>query len=103
MFSGFQELLLIVLIVIGIVFLPRLLGHRPKSPSSGMARPLNRIRITGFHRLAIFGSIAWILATTVYLEPWTRLDPYYLLVGVGPVLLFWGIFWIVAGFRKYRR
>jgi hypothetical protein len=103
MFSGFQELLLIVLIVIGIVCLPRLLGRRPTPPNDAMAPPPTRFRITGFIRLALFGSMAWILATAVYLEPWTRWDQHYLIVGVGPVLLFWGLIWIISGYRKYRK
>ena len=103
MFSGFQEILLIGLIVIGIIFLPRLLGRKDqphKVPSSNLS---SRIHLTGFMRLAIFSSIAWLIATAVYFEPWLRLDQKYFLFGPGPVILFWGLYWIFTGFRIYRK
>lgn len=102
MFSGFQEILLIGLIVLGVIFLPRLSGRRRIPPNDTNKSPRTPVRLTGFLRLTIFVSMAWLLATAAYLEPWKRPGPQYLLVGAGPVLLFWGLYWIVSGFRKYR-
>jgi hypothetical protein len=103
MFSGFQEILLIGLIIFGIIFLPRRLGRKDqllKVPSSDLK---SRLHLTGFMRLTIFFSIGWLLVTAVYFEPWSQIDQRYLLLGPGPVVLFWGLCWIVIGFRKYRK
>jgi hypothetical protein len=103
MSSGFQEILLIGLIVLGIIFLPRLSGRRRIPSNEKRANPRTRVHLTGFLRLAIFVSITWLMATAAYLEPWERPGQQYLFVGAGPVALFWGIFWIAAGFRKHRK
>ena len=103
MFSGFQEILLIGLIVLGIVFLPRLSGRRRIPPNETRANPRTRVHLTGFLRLAIFVSIAWLLTTAAYLEPWDRPGQQYFFVGAGPVALFWGILWIAVGFRNHRK
>lgn len=103
MFSGLQEILLIGLVVIGIIFLPRLLSRKDQPQK---VPPLNlkpRVHLTGFMRLAIFVSIGWLLVTAVYFEPWIRLNQRFFFLGPGPVLLFWGLYWIVTGFRKYRQ
>jgi len=103
MFSGFQEILLIGLFVLGIVFLPRLLGRRQIPSKNAPENPRLRLRLTGFLRLAIFVSITWLLATAVYLEPWDHPGQQYVFVGAGPVSVFWGLYWIISGFRKYRK
>ena len=103
MFSGFQEILLIVLIVLGIVILPRLLGRRRLPISDAHAKSEIRLRLTGFLRLAIFASVAWLLATAAYLEPWKHPGKQYIFVGAGQVAVFWGLSWIISGFRKYRK
>jgi hypothetical protein len=103
MFSGFQEILLIGLIVLGILFLPRLLDRRHHPPKDSDTNNRSRVRLTGFMRLAIFVSLGWLVAMAVYFEPWDRPDQKYIIVGTGPVLLFWGLYWIIIGFKKYRK
>lgn len=103
MFSGLQEILLIALIVLGIMVLPRLLDRRRFPASDSHSKSGIRLRLTGFLRLAIFVSIAWLLATAAYLEPWEHPGQQYIFVGAGPVAVFWGLSWIISGFRKYRK
>jgi hypothetical protein len=103
MFSGIQEILLILLIVLVIVFLPRITGRRQTPVANGRVRRRPYLKLSGPLRLAILGSIAWLFLAAVYLEPWHRNLLTYLYAGAGPVALFWGILWIAAGFRKHRK
>jgi hypothetical protein len=103
MFSGLQEILLILLIVLAIVFLPRITGRRQPPVATGQARRRTYLKLSGHQRLAILGSIVWLILAAVYFEPWHRDLPPYLYAGAGPVVLFWGVLWIVAGFRKHRK
>jgi len=103
MFSGLQEILLILLIVLAIVILPRITGRRqtPVATDRGRRRPY--LKLSGPLRLAILGSIAWLFIAAVHFDPWHRDLPGFLYAGAGPVFLFWGVLWIVAGFRKHRK
>ncbi|MFZ0130975.1 MAG: hypothetical protein WAK95_00420 [Desulfobacterales bacterium] len=103
MFSGLQEIFLILLIVLAIFFLPRLTGRRPAAVAPGRVNRRPRPRLSGPLRSAILASLAWLFLTAVYIEPWQRDLTRYLYAGAAPVALFWGILWIVAGFRNRRR
>ena len=103
MFSGLQEILLILLIVLAIVFLPRVTGRRQPLVTTGRGRRRPYLKLSGSLRLAILGSITWLFLAAVYFEPWHRDLPSYCYLGAGPVVLFWGVLWIVAGFRKHRK
>jgi hypothetical protein len=57
--------------------------------------------VSGPHRLAVFFSVAWV-AVWLFLS---SLDPefkweFFVVVGIVPVALIWGIRWVVAGFRS---
>ena len=103
MFSGLQEILLIVFIVLAIVFLPRTAGRRRTPVATDRLRRRSYVRLSGPLRLAILGSLVWLFLAAVYFEPWHRDPSLYLYAGAGPVVLFWGILWIVAGFRNHRK
>jgi len=103
MFSGFQEILIVGLIVLGIIFLPRLSRRRRIPPNDAHENPKINLRLTGFLRLAIFVSMAWLVATAAYFEPWVRPEQQFIIIGAGPVAVFWGLYWIISGFRKYRK
>ena len=103
MFSGLQEILLIVFIVLAIVLLPRITGRRRAPVATGRVGRRSYLKLSGSLRLAILGSLVWLFLAAVYFEPWHRDPSLYLYAGAGPVVLFWGILWIVAGFRKHRK
>ena len=101
MFSGIQEILVLVIIILLILFVPRILSrHRPSTPLTPTARPAP-IRFTGRLRLALVASILWPLLTAAFFQPWHLSQLHaYLLIGPGPVLLGWAAVWIYAGYKK---
>lgn len=90
-----QEILVIVLLFVFLIFLPRWTGRRQNRSTK---RSL--LSIPGQLRLAIVVSAVWIIVWAAYLRPWhSGLLP-FTLIGLCPVLLGWGVIWVVAGFRK---
>ena len=97
MFSGIQEILVLVIIILGILFLPRILNRgqekRPDLPRPAMV-------ISGAMRLAISASVLWPVVMAAFMQPWKKDLVLYLFLGVGPVALLWLIYWVFIGFRK---
>lgn len=97
---GFTETLIIIAIILGIFVLPGRLGRRPEPESI----PRKRIsRLTGWQRMAILVSILWLASFALYLKPWTNGWYIFFYTGIGPIALYWGIFWIFCGFKKMRK
>ena len=97
MFSGIQEILVLVIIILGILLLPRILNRGPES-STGAAKPV--FAITGRMRLAIAASVLWPVLIAAVMQPWKQdLFP-FLYLGCGPVVLIWILYWVLIGFRK---
>jgi hypothetical protein len=97
MISGIQEILVLVVIILGIIFLPRILNRgQEKKPLS--SKPA--FELSGKIRIAIAGSIIWLAVIAAWMQPWKK-DPYNALyLGLGPVATIWLIHWVVSGFRK---
>ena len=98
MFSGIQEILLIVLIVSGIFLVPRMMKPRPAPQKIVLRR--HALKVSWKLRLAIVMSILWPLACAVYFKPWQQTLIPYAVVGIGPVFVGWSVNWVVAGMRK---
>ena len=97
MFTGIQEILVLVAIIVGIIFLPRIL-NRGRAKEGAEVEPA--FVLTGKMRLALGASIVWPAVVAAYMQPWKK-DLYtYLYIGAGPVILCWIIFWIYTGFRS---
>lgn len=97
MFSGIQEILVLVIIILGILFLPRIL-NRGGEKQSAEAKPA--VVLTGRMRLAIAASVLWPALTAAFMQPWKQdLFP-YLYLGLGPVAIVWMVYWIMTGFTK---
>lgn len=95
MFSGIQEILVLVIIILGIFFVPRMLNRREESAPE---RP--PIAISGKMRLAIAASILWPALMAGYFQPWKSNLVMFLYVGPGPVLFVWIVYWVFVGFRR---
>ena len=100
MFSGIQEILIIVLIVLGLFLVPRMMPPRP-----AVQRPLVRwpgLRISWPLRLAMVLSILWPVAWALYLRPWRQEALPFALIGIGPVAIGWSLKWVIDGIKKGR-
>jgi len=97
MFSGIQEILVLVIIILGILFLPRIL-NRGQEKQSVEAKPL--VVLTGRMRIAIAASILWPVVIAAFMQPWKQEPIPYLYLGIGPVAMVWILYWVLTGFRK---
>lgn len=93
--AGFQEILILVAIVLGIFFIPRITS---KKLILRQVKP--RPRITGKMRIAIAATIVYPLFPALYFRPWQQNVSSLVLFGTVPVLLGWLAAWVYAGFRK---
>ncbi|MBC2712719.1 MAG: hypothetical protein HGJ94_17545 [Desulfosarcina sp.] len=100
MFSGIQEFLLIVLIVLGVFLVPRMMNPRPASQKVLLRRPA--LRFSWTLRLAVVLSILWPVACAVYFKPWQQDVIPFAMVGIGPVVVGWSLKWVLAGMKNKR-
>jgi len=103
MLSGLQEILVIVVILLAILFIPRMMSpKRPPEPKP--FRPLGKIKKLGVRwRLAIVVSLLWLMGSVVYCRPWREGVEPYLLYGLGPVIVGWCLTWVVAGKKSGKK
>lgn len=101
--SGFQEILLIAVILLAIFFIPRMTAKQSGGlPMRSVQRRLPGIP-KGKLRLALVVSLLWLSGCLVLWEPWHGSGlRSFLIWGVGPVVLFWSARWVWEGFRKRR-
>jgi hypothetical protein len=93
---GFQEILIIAAIILGLVFIPRMM--EPKKPAVRRVRAPKRL--DGRWRLAIALSVIYPLVMAAVLQPWHGTAVGFLYFGLGPVLLAWLLLWVFQGFMR---
>jgi hypothetical protein len=94
---GFQEMGLLVVIVLILFFLPR---FRTKA----QAPPPRRLgSLSGRMRLALVVSMAWPLGVAYVMKPWQGELFNFFGIGLAPVALGWALAWVVAGYRGRAR
>ena len=97
MFSGIQEILVLVIIILGIFFLPRIL-NRGRESRPAMPRP--PAVISGKMRLALSASVLWPAIMAAFMQPWEKDFFLFLYIGLGPVAFIWMIYWVFTEFHK---
>ncbi|MCP3951428.1 MAG: hypothetical protein GY697_04325 [Desulfobacterales bacterium] len=100
MFSGMNEIILIAAIVLALIFLPRLTASRKTGGPGVPSYTKSGFALSGRQRLAVFVSIIWIAFWAVNYEPWQTEWKRFAYIGAGPVLIGWGVFWALKGFRR---
>ena len=98
MFSGIQEILVIVLIVSGIFLASRVMKPRPAPQKIVLRRPA--IKFSWTLRMAIVLSILWPVAWALYFKPWQHAVIPFTMIGIGPVAVGWSVNWVVAGMKN---
>ncbi len=103
MFTGTQEIFVLIIIAVLLFVLPRLFSRNQPRRTREISLPESISLLSGRMRLAVVVSILWPLLVIAYIKPWSSgtLDA-ALTIGIGPVVLGWSIRWIIAGFRKRR-
>lgn len=96
--SGINEILLIGVIILAILFLSRLKKRKHPIP---LSKP--RIIISGKTRLGVAASVFWPVLMSAVLQPWKKDLIWFLYVGICPVLIGWVLYWVWRGFWKHHR
>ena len=92
---GLQEILIIVGVILGLIFIPRITRERqPQRP------PEPGVRLSGKVRVAIATSFIYLALTAAYFQPWRANGLTFTYLGIGPVLLGWLLYWVFIGFKK---
>ena len=101
--SGFQELLLIAVILLAIFFVPRLTARNKTQPPLRPAVRRPPLQLSAWLRLAILVSVVWLCGCLLYFRPWQ--GGYYGFAAVGclPLAVAWGLRWVLAGYRANRQ
>ena len=97
MFSGIQEILVLVVIILGILFLPRIL-NRSQEKQAAESKPA--VMLSGRVRLAIAASVLWPAVTAGFMQPWKQDLITYIYLGPAPVAVCWIVYWVITGFKK---
>ncbi len=93
--SGFHEILLVAAILLGILFIPRMMPGKNVQTSRRLA-----IVISLNMRVAIVASALYPAVTAAFLHPWRKDLILFLYAGVGPVLVGWLLYWVFTGRKK---
>ena len=100
--SGLTEILLILVIVVVLFFLPRMVSRPATQVRKVPSQPLLK-KISGRWRLAILASVIWLAAMALWLQPWAGNQTLFVGIGAAPVVVGWGVWWVVSGFKQKRR
>ena len=98
MFSGIQEILVLVAIILGILFLPRILNRGQGEKKALAPKPV--AVLSGKMRLAIAASVIWPAVAAAFMQPWKEDFVPFLYIGPGPAVVFWIVYWVFTGFRR---
>ncbi len=101
--SGFQEILVIVIIILIIFILPRITARNSDLKHTKTVFIKQSIPLSGRMRLAIVISAAWPLAAFTLLETWQGQWLRFLYVGIAPVAAAWSFYWVRRGFDRTGR
>lgn len=92
---GLQEILIIIGVILGLIFIPRMTANQRPQPRS---EP--KMRLSGKIRMAIVASLLYLGIAAAFVQPWRRDFLAFVYLGIAPVGLAWLIYWVFIGFKK---
>jgi len=95
--TGISEILVLLLLITGILILPRFFKGEPVKKSSS---PKMLKKLSAKIRFCIVLSLVYPIAIALYLKPWNDNLVAYISYGVIPVIVAWSIAWVLAGKKK---
>jgi hypothetical protein len=101
--SGFQELLLILIILLAIFFIPRITARNTDQPRKPPVVRHPPRYLGALLRLAILVSLTWFLGSLLYLRPWEGPWVAFGAIGALPLLVAWGGYWVFVGYQSQGR
>jgi hypothetical protein len=93
--TGVSEILVLILLISGILILPRMLKPPPAGNSGKKIARLSKKK-----RAAIVASILYPVACALVIKPWEGHLVVFTAMGPAPVVLGWAIYWVVSAPKK---
>ncbi len=93
--TGVSEILVLILLISGILILPRMF-----KPAPVKTKRLKKVSLTKTKRGGIVLSILVPIAAAIGFKPWTGNLVLFVSIGIIPVVLAWAIVWILAAQKK---
>ncbi len=94
--TGISEILVLILLISGILILPRMFKPAPKAKKK-KAKPIS---LTIKLRAGIVISLLFPLLTALMIKPWQGELIIYISIGILPVLMVWAVIWILSAKRN---
>lgn len=93
--TGVSEILVLILLISGILILPRMFKPVPKAVQGKKNKPLSKNV-----RAGIVISVMVPMAAAISLEPWNGNFILFVSIGIMPVALAWALAWIVSAKKQ---
>ncbi|MCD4742560.1 MAG: hypothetical protein K8R67_08825 [Desulfobacteraceae bacterium] len=98
--ASITEILTLLVIIIGILILPKMFRKEEKGTSH---KRLLTKAISVPARLGIIISILLPLISALVLQPWKQNLILFILAGIVPLIIGWGLYWMFAGLKNKKR
>ncbi|MCG8687912.1 MAG: hypothetical protein MI892_23750 [Desulfobacterales bacterium] len=95
--TGISEVLVLILLITGILILPRMLKPAPKKATN---TKVASGPVSMKMRAGIVASILFLIICTLVIKPWQGDLILFISIGILPVALIWSIFWIFSAKNK---
>jgi len=93
--TGVSEILVLILLISGILILPRMFKPAPVKTRRQKPPPLSKVKKAG-----IVLSVLIPLSAAMGLKPWSGNLVLFVCIGIIPVVLAWALVWIMAAQKK---
>jgi len=93
--TGVSEILVLILLISGILILPRMLKPAPPKNAADTLGRLSKKK-----RAAIVASILYPIVCAMVIKPWSGHLLLFSATGPAPVALAWAVYWVLSAPRK---
>jgi len=96
--ASITEILTLVVIIIGILILPKMFRKNVDTPSKKRLSTIHSLSVPV--RLGITLSILIPTISAIIYQPWKDSPVLFVLTGIIPLIAGWGLYWMLAGFKN---
>ncbi len=93
--TGISEILVLILLITGILIIPRMFKPEPKSAPK---QPVPALSMK--MRASIVASLVFPLIAALILKPWAGNLVIFISVSILPVLIAWAVYWVMTAQKK---